>query len=340
MKKILLLIICITSYTIQAQQDILFHEDCEALTIGNIGTDITNTNPGQGGWLTSATTANDSDFQIANVGGINNNVIKIIGSNGSTTNNKILDQFVGDLWTNRTPGNNVAEVEFDFFTGPITTSKNFMRVALYDATKTKILAGIRIEMNTLVIKGLSYSNISGTLSNYSFSLGSSDIVLVPNTWYRFGFSFDYSTGDITFKEVDHSLFNISISGASANIPISDLFIFSTTQAGNISSAIGTFDNISFKADLDNQSLLNTKSHQINNQLIVSPNPAKDNITILSTLNQIGTIKIYELSGREIKTIESPKNNNIQLDVSDLRQGTYIIKMKIDENIETKKIVIE
>ena len=341
MKKTLLLFICITSFTIQAQQDILFNEDCESLTIGNIGTDITNTNPGQGGWLTSATTANNSDFQVTNVGGSNNNVIKIIGSNGATTNNKILDQFVGDFWADRTPGNNVAEVEFDFFTGPVTTSKNFMRVALYDATKTKILAGLRIEMNTLIIKGLSYSNISGTLSNYSFSLGTSDIVLLPNTWYRFGFSFNYGTGDITFKEVDHSLFNISISGASANVAISELFVFSTTQAGNTSSATGIFDNISFKADLDNTSLLGTNNYQTtNNLLTVSPNPAKNNITIVNASNRIDAISIYDLNGREVKTMEPINFNNIQIDISDLMQGTYLMKVKTDENYETKKIIIE
>lgn len=339
MKKILLLLISISSFTIYAQQDVLYNEDCEALTVGNIGTDITNTNAGQGGWLTSATTATNSDFQIANVGGVNNNVIKIIGSNGATTNNKIADQFVGDFWANRTPGNNIAQVEFDFFTGPVTTSKNFMRVALYDVAKTKILAGLRIEMNTLIIKGLSYSNVSGVLNNYSFSLGSSDVVLAPNTWYRFGFSFNYGTGDILFKEVGHSLFNIGIAGASANIPVSELFVFSTTQTGNTSSAIGTFDNISFKADLDDTSLLGTKANQINsNKFAISPNPAKNNITIESTSNRIDAVTIYDLSGREVKAFETKSINSNQYDIADLSQGTYLVKVKSDKNIETKKII--
>jgi hypothetical protein len=342
MKKILLLLICISSFTIQAQQDFLFNEDCEALTIGDIGTDITNTNPGQGGWLTSATTANNSDFQIANVGGVNNNVIQIIGSNGASANNKILDQFVGDFWAERTAGNNVAQVEFDFFTGPVTTSKNFMRVALYDATKTKILAGIRIEMNTRIIKGLAYANVSSTLNNYSFSLGSSDVVLAANTWYRFGFTFDYGTGDIFFKEVTNNLFNISIAGASANVPVSELFVFSTTQAGNTSSATGTFDNIAFKADLDETSLLSVRTNQLDsNKFMITPNPAKNNITIENASNVIDAITIYDLKGIEVKKIEVIQNlKNVQVDISDLSQGIYLIKTQSNKKYDIQKIVKE
>jgi hypothetical protein len=342
MKKIVLFFICISSLTIQAQQDFLFNEDCEALTIGDIGTDITNANPGQGGWFTSATTANNSDFQIVNVGGLNNNVIKIIGSNGATTNNKILDQFVGDFWTNRTPGNNIAQVEFDFFTGPITTSKNFMRVALYDAAKTKILAGIRIEMNTLIIKGLSYASVSGILNNYSFSLGSSDVVLAPNTWYRFGFSFNSGTGDILFKEVGHNLFNIGIAGASINIPVSELFVFSTTQAGNTTSATGTFDTISFKADLDDTSLLSSITNPSNsNKFTITPNPVKDKVTIENLLNSIDSIIIYDLKGIEIKKIEVNQSlKNIQVDISDLSKGLYLIKIGSEKKCEIQKIIKE
>ena len=342
MKKILLLFICITSFTIQAQQDILFTEDFEALTIGNIGTDITNAAPGQGGWLTSATTASNSDFQIANVGGVNNKVIKIIGSDGATTNNKIADQFVGDFWNNRTAGYNVAEVEFDFFTGPVTTSKNFMRVALYDAAKTKILAGFRIEMNTLIIRGLAYANQSGTINNYSFPLGATDIALLPNTWYRLGFSFDFGTGDVLFKEVGHSLFNIGKAGACAAIPVSELFVFSTTQTGNTSSATGTFDNISLKADIDNTSLLlSTPINQLNsNSFVISPNPAKNSITIDSKTNAIDAVTFYDLSGRLVKAIEAKSFTNTVIDISDLESGTYLVKVKSDQNLEMKKIIKE
>ena len=342
MKKILLLLICIPFFTLQAQQDLLFNEDCEALTIGNIGTDISNTNPGQGGWLTSATVANNSDFQIANVGGLNNNVIKIIGSNGATANNKILDQFVGDFWTNRTAGNNVAQVEFDFFTGPVTTSKNFMRVALYDATKSKILAGIRIEMNTLIIKGIAYANVSNAINNYSFSLGPSDIVLTANTWYRFGFTFDYGNGDIFFKEVTNNLFNISIAGASANIPVSELFVFSTTQSGNTSSATGTFDNISLKADIDETSLLSVETNVLNsNKFKITPNPAKNNIVIENTSNLIDDVSFYDLKGIVVKKIETIKNlKNIQVDISDLSQGIYLIKIQSNKKFDVQKIVKE
>lgn len=340
MKKILLLFICISSFTIQAQQDILFNEDCEALTVGNIGTDINNTNAGQGGWFTSATTANNSDFQIANVGGTNNNVIKIIGSNGATANNKIADHFVGDLWANRTPGNNVAEVEFDFYTGPVTTSKNFMRVALYDAAKIKIIAGFRIEMNTLTIRGLAYANQSGTISNYSFPLGATDITLMPNTWYRLGFSFNFGTGDVLFKEVDHNLFNIGKAGACAAIPVSELFVFSTTQTGNTSSATGIFDNISLKADIDDTSLLlSTPTNQINsNSFVITPNPAKNSITIDSKANAIDAVTIYDLSGRAVKAIEAKSFNSAPIDISDLASGTYLVKVKSDKNTEAKKIV--
>ena len=70
MKKILLsCLLASTSISFYAQS--IFNENFEALTLGNLGTDITGTTAGQGGWYTTAaTTAANSavtNFQVTNI---------------------------------------------------------------------------------------------------------------------------------------------------------------------------------------------------------------------------------------------------------------------------------
>ena len=352
MKKLLLLLSLCAFNGIYAQ-DVLFSEDCTALTVGNIGTDLTGATPGQHNWFTYVGLSGaNSDFQIANVSGTNGNVIKITGANTNAsttapTNTKYLSQDLSAAWTNRTSGNDIAQVAFDFYTGPATTSANTMRVILYDSTGGEMLAGIKIAMNTLIISGLAYydntANTGGVVGNYGFGLSTtagSNITLTPNTWYRFGFSYDYNTGDVTWREVNNGLFNGYVTGAAAGTDVSELDLVAAAGTTNAASATGTFDNIFVNADATD-SLLSTKSNAlVANNISVYPNPSRDLVNISNDDSSIKTIEMTDLNGRVVKTVNVADSSNVQVNISDLSVGVYMMKIVSDKGTTTKKVIKE
>jgi hypothetical protein len=71
------------------------------------------------------------------------------------------------------------------------------------------------------------------------------------------------------------------------------------------------------------------------ELSIFPNPASDKVNITSN-NPIDRIEVYDISGKQVKAI---KSTNI-IEVSDLNSGIYLFKIWIDEQVQTKKIVVK
>lgn len=77
---------------------------------------------------------------------------------------------------------------------------------------------------------------------------------------------------------------------------------------------------------------------IDNTCNVFPNPAKDRLKVISQF-KVKDIEIYNISGIKLKTI--PINDYEKyIDISDLIQGTYIIKINTPRGIATKKLLVE
>lgn len=82
---------------------------------------------------------------------------------------------------------------------------------------------------------------------------------------------------------------------------------------------------------------------VNQHLMIHPNPVKDAITIqLTGSEELQRIQIHDLSRRLIMDYDFEKLNfqpNITLDVADLATGLYIVTIKIEEMIRRQKIFI-
>ncbi|RTY93626.1 T9SS type A sorting domain-containing protein [Flavobacterium sp. GT3R68] len=340
MKKTTLLLFAITLFSFSTQAQVLLTENSTALTVGNIASDLTGTTAGQGGWLTYVATGGaNSDFQVVNQGGAYGNALRVTGSN-TAANTRYLFKDLAAAWTARTPGNNIAEADYDFFTGPATTSLNSMRVAFYDGSGAKILGGLRITLNTMAITGLAYYDNAGTLGNYSFNLGAAGAVvtLAPNTWYKLGFSFNKTTGEIKFKE-STGLFSGSVMGAGTGTDISEIDLFAATATGNTLAGNGIYDNINVKAS-STDTLLGVSSNEIvANKFSVYPNPAKNVITISNNENiLINEITISDLNGRIVKHLNSAEISENQINVSDLESGMYMMNIQSDKGSLIKKFI--
>jgi hypothetical protein len=81
-----------------------------------------------------------------------------------------------------------------------------------------------------------------------------------------------------------------------------------------------------------------------NQLIISPNPATDKITIsfAATTDENVTIKIYSITGEVVFAEENKTGNNNfnkTIDVTGLSNGIYFLSVQTGREVITKKIVV-
>ena len=81
---------------------------------------------------------------------------------------------------------------------------------------------------------------------------------------------------------------------------------------------------------------------VENSLIIFPNPSSDKINILfKNENNIQIdIGLYSINGKLIDVIEQGSNKReIIYDSSKISSGIYLLKIKTDKNVYSKKIII-
>jgi len=349
MKKTLLLLLSVTLAQLSFGQEFV-NTDFAPLTVGNFGTDITGVTPGQGNWLTTATNgtapttttnADNSNFQIVDAAGTNGNVVQITGPNGDKGNKIMWQGGLPAWWASRTVGNNIIEVEYDFFTGPATASANNMRMLIYDAPKTKILAGLSVVMSTKVISGVAYydntASPGGLITNYLFNLATPPLVLPADTWVRVGMSFNYTTGEVKWKGPG---FNGFVMGAGASTDPAEVDIVatsgSTQTVPNTASTTGLYDNMLVRNSATD-TLLGVAESATITELSVYPNPSNDIVNITNN-GGINTVQITDINGRVIKSIKTGNATDVSINVSDLTSGIYIMNIDAENGKSTKKII--
>ena len=94
------------------------------------------------------------------------------------------------------------------------------------------------------------------------------------------------------------------------------------------------------SSLFNFTTLPLKAGEFNSEIVIYPNPSNDEITVLSPQSSVGntSIIITDISGKIIYQNELIVEVTI-IDVSDYAAGIYFMKLMVDENIITKKIII-
>lgn len=343
MKKTLLSLALVAGF-FGYSQDIVFSEDCSTMTLGNIGTDLTGTTAGQNGWYTFVgTTASpagaNSDFQVVDMAGSNGNALQIYATSAAASGQaRYLFQDLTNAWTNRTSGNDFAHVEFDLYSGSATTSKTTFRTYIF-ATDGTAMAGLYFVPETKVIKGWAHYDNAGSAGYYIFQLGASaDVTLDPDTWYKIGVAYDYNTGDITWKE-STGLFYGGVTGDYAGNDITEFDFLTTVSAtsGNTTATNVTVDNVLVKFDaLEN--LLGVKNSEEMKFLRISPNPAKDVLTISNQDTTFNSIEVTDLNGRVVAATKPNAVETTQVNIADLSAGVYMVKIVSDKGTVTKKII--
>lgn len=76
-----------------------------------------------------------------------------------------------------------------------------------------------------------------------------------------------------------------------------------------------------------------------NNIEIYPNPAKNILNISSKNGQIKTIDIFDISGKQVKCLETDKEQ-LSINIADLKQGVYFIKLNTKNGVSTHKLIVE
>jgi hypothetical protein len=354
MKKLLLLSLVLSSSFASAQ--VVQSEDFNGLTIGNIGTDATGVTAGQGDWFTftsngtdptTGTNAGNSNFQVVTSGFNATNGLKIVSSNGNKGNRFMWKDGLDTAWGSRTEGNNIIEVEYDFFTGPATTSTAQFGVRLYATDNsvtpaaTRTVNGFVYTMNTRVLQGVAYLNNAGTFGTFLINLvATPGLVLNADTWYRIGFAYDTTTGEAVWRASTAYTGLLQANWAGPFPLINEVDFVGTVPTAGTNAAVSEaiYDNLVVEATLE-ESLLGINEANEVATFSVFPNPSTNNFTITSSNSAtINGVEMYDVNGRIVKSLEFDNLSSAEVNIADLSQGVYMLKISSDDGSVTQKVV--
>src|SRR5690554_1798073 len=345
-----------------AAAQVLYTEDFDNLTVGNVGTDITGQTLGQGGWYTlgAVNTGNNivtnADFQIVpeNTKG---NILTINGASSQTqtTGRSVYRSDIETIWNQRPPGNDILKLAFDIYTGPPTLGNmifgNYMYFTYGNGQLPYIFCNLIFDTTTKALQlyrqsskdntGLGF--LSGAPLNYN-----SDLILPSDNWVTVELYIDY-TG---------SKYYVSVPSLSHTVAFDFRFPMALTDPVNEGDPVNgtpkrlyfggrTFINsIYYETKFDNINISATNiaptvsvKDFISDKFNVFPNPVADIVTITNSEN-IGfeAITVYDLEGRIIKERKYNSENKTQLNLSNLATGVYLLHIKTKEGVAVKKII--
>lgn len=72
---------------------------------------------------------------------------------------------------------------------------------------------------------------------------------------------------------------------------------------------------------------------------VYPNPASNEITIDTKTDAIEYVKLFDMNGKLVLDYGNSYNHLVKIDISNFTEGTYVLKVKTDNGLLTKKVIV-
>ena len=355
MKKYLLYLTTAFLTTHFATAQVLYTENFNNLSVGNIGTDITGQAPGQGGWYTfgGVNTGNNfvtnADFQIVPETG-RGNVLTIEAPNTSyliSVHRLVFRTDVETIWSQRTVGNDIFKLSFDVYTGKIVSAiKNFDNFISIKGTKGNIV--------NLCWDGKSKALSINTSNRSTLAEQCGDYIatLPTDSWVAIELYIDYTANKFYVRipslnisyayDSDSPLFLTDSPGSEDSVVNhTPHFLGIRVRGGSLVTDTAyeklRYDNINISAT--NTAPTVSVKEFISDKFTIFPNPAADIITISNSENiGIEKVEVYDLAGRTLQTKKYNNENNVQLNLSDFATATYLLHIQTKEGVSVKKIV--
>jgi len=186
------------------------------------------------------------------------------------------------------------------------------------------------------------SYIAGFFNDSTFTIGSTTLVNASRG-HDESFVAKYDpNGNVLWAKsasgMDSDEANSVATDALGNVYLAGSFISPTLTLGSIvltnANPSAIYPDL-FLAKLDNLEGIDELSNPLN--ILLSPNPATDNITI--TIPGKAKLEILNINGQIMKTI-IPESHVTSIDIEDFSCGVYIVRVITDKEIVTKKFIKE
>ena len=344
MKKQVLFVATLLFATQLTTAQVLYSENFDNLTLGNVGTDFTGATPGQGGWHTLS---QSSEIPSQN----SNNYFKIVTAPGR---GKVLElaatpgkgqiflqkRGIDALWANRNAGNNILKIEIDFYTGNQFsnggTGLPFQGAILalkpndiFNATSNDVICAVVYRPD---MESLSLFASSGTCVTQS---NPSAFSLKLQTWVKLIYYLDFQNQKMYAVIPSNNFFYECV--LDPNTTVKSFLLKSSNWIGSQATIPAyKYDNLVVSA-VDTAPL--STQDFISEKFNLYPNPAKNLVNITNTENiEIEKITVFDVNGKLIDTKIFNKQSKVQLDVDAFAAGTYLLHIETNEGIAVKKVV--
>jgi len=353
MKKRLLPALALFLYGQLLTAQVVYNETFDNYTIGNLGTDPSGAVPGQGGWYTEMFQPANNNYATITAE-TNKGKVLTLASAATAPYKCFLYAKRSDMATfidQRSAGNNVLKFEIDYFTGAqhgTGSSSAHQRFGLYyDPAKVNEPL---VEFYFQSITGNVSAQCQGQskiiyLDNNPNNLPNHHPIMPFNTWVTFIVYLDYNNKKAYFETPYFNAVTVAdflTSSSSTNLiedfkPVLLTFRFSSDV--NTAQVFNKYDNIKITA-LKNvpPEVLSTNTF-LSDKFNLYPNPATAIVNITNNEQMmVKEVEIYDTAGKLIETQTFNDQTQIQLNISALNSGTYLLHLKTDEGIAVKKLV--
>ena len=337
---------------------VLFTENFDNLTVGNLGTDPDGYVPGQGGWLTKCWyTKGNSFFNVVNES-TRGKVLDLTSAYTKTTQvYTVVKPNLNALIDMRTAGNDVIKFEIDYFTGNKfpSSGSNLSKIAFfwegidYYGPQTYLFQlAFNKDSGIIQAQSATYS----TNPNSIIQEGSAHTYLPFNTWVTFLVYLDYPNDKI-YIEIPYlnKAYMGALIGNNANRTSNNLMqdfkpatLIFITNFGSYTQNIYSsqrYDNIKITAlNSVPPAVINLSTNeQLAAKFKMYPNPATTVVNITNSENMlVNKVTVYDISGKELNTQSFNNETQIQLNVENLANGTYMLHLQTNEGTAVKKLV--
>lgn len=362
MKKTTFFALAALSFFNNTQGQVLYDENFDFFTLGNLSSDVTGVTPGQGGWIAES-------YDEFGKPGANVSTVTAYPNKGKVITLSIPTNVRGvfcirkpklnTLIDKRKSGNNVIKFELDYYTGPqhhITFASDNMIYLTSDNNPLHTGGNLLISLNFDTKDGFIRYSYSSKIGWESSGINLNNDPQTPtkfpfNTWIKLNVYLDY-TNKKAYYEVPYLglvvVSNFLHLTTSANLADDDdykvtsiVFQTSTEDKSRSLATNNKYDNIKLTA-LENvppEVIALSTDHQLAQKFNLYPNPATNIVNITNSENMyVNQVQVYDIKSKLITMQSFDNASQIQLNVEALTSGTYLLHIHTNEGIAVKKLI--
>ena len=326
---------------------VLWSEDFDNFVLGNVGTDVTGTIPGQGNWYTRNASKLDDisneNFKIEYEAGRGKYLILKSTMIDERVVYKLTSRYIkkdiGSVWSLRDTVNNILKIEFEynyyFYPNP-NSGSGYFHIKLTNNQDT-YGQGYQL-ISCLGCNGLMYYSHNGAGNVYALP----NLIANPNSWHKMiiyvDIDNDESYIEFPFKNYVVKSHFKNHAGLSYNpLDLNSFDINFTSEDNFYGQSFLKVDNIKISAIniLPTLNIIDLDASKFN----LYPNPATNIVNISNNENiSVKQVEIYNVAGKLIDTQHFTNEAEIQLNIETLTSGTYMLHLQTEEGTAVKKLI--